>query len=259
MTDLGDVLREADDNMVTAWERIVTLSPRPGRAELGGLLALSSGVPMALFNPVYVTGALGEPAAAVASVLEHYAGLGAPCVVVFRDEAAPGLADACAAAGMVEHWQLPLMILDPIPRTASTVDGLEIRAVDAATVEPYVDVLSAGFGMPRDLAATVMGAGLLLETPEFTGFLATMNGEPVAASGVFVTGATAGVYNVATVESARGRGVGAAITWAAAQAGRRAGATRSVLQASEMGEPVYRRMGYETPVRYRQFEMATSS
>ena len=259
MTDLDEVLREADDNMVTAWERIVALSPRPGRAELGGLLALSSGLPMALFNPVYVIGALGEPAAAVDSVIAHYAALGAPCAVVFRDEAAPGLADACAAAGMVEHWQMPLMVLEPIPPTAPTVDGLEIRTVEAATVEPYVDVLSAGFGMPRDLAATVMGADLLLDTPGFTGLLATMDGEPVAASGVYVTGATAGVYNVATVEEARGRGVGAAVTWAAAQAGRRAGATRSVLQASEMGEPVYRRMGYETPVRYRQFEAATPS
>ena len=44
------------------------------------------------------------------------------------------------------------------------------------------------------------------------------------------------------------------MTWAAAIAGRADGASRSVLQASEMGEPVYARMGYQTPVRYRQFE-----
>ena len=252
----ADVLAEADRNLREAWESIVVHAPRPGRAELdGGLLALSSGIPVSLFNPAYVVGEVTDPTAAVEAIVAHYAALGLPSCVVFREEVAPGLAEACESAGLVEHWRLPLMVLDPIPATApATVDGLEIAPVDESTVEAYGDVLSAGFGMPRDLAATVLGAPLLLDTPGFTGFLGTLDGEPVGASGVFVTGETAGVYNVATVEPARGRGVGAAMTWAAAVAGRHAGATRSVLQASQQGEPVYARMGYETPVRYRQFE-----
>jgi GNAT superfamily N-acetyltransferase len=255
---MDDVLTKADTNMRTAWERIVELSPRPGRAELGGVLALSSGIPAGLFNPAHVVGAIDDPSAAVAAVGEHYAGLGLPYSLVFRDDVAPGLADACEAAGLVEHWQMPLMVLDPIPAEAPPVAGLDIRAVDAGSVEAYGDVLCAGFGMPREFATAVMGAELLLETPGFTGFLGVLDGAPVAASGLFLTGDVAGVYNVATVEAARGRGVGAAITWAAALAGRDAGATRSILQASEMGQPVYTRMGYTTPARYRQFEPATT-
>lgn len=209
---------------------------------------------MALFNPAHVVGAIGDPAAAVETIVGHYADLGVPFCILFRDEVAPGLADACAAAGLVEHWQMPLMVLDPIPDEGPSVDGLEVTSVDASTLEAYGDVLSAGFGMPRELVSGLMGAELLVETPGFTGILGVLDGEPVAASGVFVTDATAGIYNVATVASARGRGIGAAVTWAAALAGRDAGATRSILQASEMGEPVYARMGYATPDRYRQFE-----
>ena len=258
---MPSLFADADRNMLTAWQRIIDLSPRPGRAELDGVVALSSGIPMALFNPVYVTGEVRDPSGVVQAVVAHYAALGSDYAVVFRDEAAPGLAAACTAAGLIEHWQMPLMVLDPVPASpaGAHVDGLVVTAVDEATVAAYVEVLAAGFGMPLDLAASLFGAPLLLESPGFTGFLGTLHGEPVATSGVYVTGDTAGVYNVAPIEAARGRGVGAALTWASALAGREAGAARSILQASEMGEPVYARMGYATPARYRQFEGVTPS
>ena len=254
---MSDVLGAADRNMLAAWERIIALSPRPGRTELGGLLALSSGIPMALFNPTYVVGAIDDPAGSIAALIAHYAALDSSFALVFRDDVAPGLADVCAAAGMIEHWKMPLMVLDPIPSgtpEGAIVDGLEITAVDANGIDAYADVLSNGFGMPRDIAVALLGERLLLETPGFTGFLAHLDGEPVGASGVYLTDAIAGVYNVATLPAARGRGVGAAVTWAAVLAGRDAGATTSILQASEMGVPVYTRMGFATPAHYRQFE-----
>jgi GNAT superfamily N-acetyltransferase len=224
------------------------------------LTLLSSGVPVSLFNPTHVTGDVADPDAAVAMVVEHYGELGVPFSLTFRDDVAPGLAAACEATGaLVEHWRMPLMVLDPIPAegagAGAGVDGFEIVTVDASNIERYGDVLAAGFGMPRELVSVILGARLV-EEARFTGFLGLLAGEPVATSGLFVTGRTAGVYNVATVPGARGKGIGAAITWAAALAGSAAGASHSVLQASEMGEPVYARMGYDTPARYRQFEPA---
>src|SRR5688500_14441746 len=109
------VLREADENLVTAFERIIELSPQPGRREADGLLSLSSGIPLGLFNPTYVVGEVADADAALAGVGAHYASLGSPYAVIFRDEVAPGLAAACERAGMVEHWRMPLMVLDPIP------------------------------------------------------------------------------------------------------------------------------------------------
>jgi predicted GNAT family acetyltransferase len=55
---------------------------------------------------------------------------------------------------------------------------------------------------------------------------------------------TAGVYNVVTVPAHRGKGYGAAVTWAVVAEGARRGCTHAVLQASETGYPVYRRMGF---------------
>ncbi|HUP84514.1 MAG TPA: GNAT family N-acetyltransferase [Acidimicrobiales bacterium] len=257
MVATNDVLAEADRNMLETWEWLTDLGPAPGRTEVDGLVMLSTGVPVSLFNPTHVVGTIHDPGAAVAAVTAHYGELGAPFSIVFRDDVAPGLADACASAGLVEHWQMPLMVLDPIPADGGgpVPDGLEIITVDESTIEAYGDVLAEGFGMPRELVSLILGP-TLLGHDAFTALLGLLDGQPAATSGVYVSGDIAGVYNVATVPSARGKGVGAAITWAAALAGREAGMTRSILQASQMGEPVYARMGYERPARYRQFEPA---
>jgi GNAT superfamily N-acetyltransferase len=249
------ILEAADRNMVDLWQKVAASGPRPGAVTDGGLLLLSSGIPIPLFNPAFVVGPVDDPAGAVERAVAHYREVGLPCAVYFRDEVAPGLATACQAAGMVEHWRPPLMVLDPVPAvTPPLPDGVTIEPVDEATLGTYVSVLCGGFGIPDELLAPVFGPGLV-STVGLTLFLALLDGEPAATSAAYVDD-VAGVYNVATLPAARGRGVGAAITWAAAVAGRDAGVTRSILQASEMGEPVYRRMGYETPTRYRQFEPA---
>ncbi len=67
------------------------------------------------------------------------------------------------------------------------------------------------------------------------------------------TGEVAGVYAVGTLRDARRRGVGTAATWAAVAASRAWGCDKVVLQASEMGFPMYVDMGFRTVVRYAIF------
>jgi len=59
-----------------------------------------------------------------------------------------------------------------------------------------------------------------------------------------------GIYAVGTVERARRRGVGTAVTWAAVQQARDWGCWAVTLQATQMGLPVYRAMGFQTVVEY---------
>jgi GNAT superfamily N-acetyltransferase len=58
------------------------------------------------------------------------------------------------------------------------------------------------------------------------------------------TGSVAGIYWVATLDEQRGRGYGAALTWAAVAGGRELGCRIASLQASRLGRPVYSRMGF---------------
>jgi hypothetical protein len=248
-------LAAADRNMLTTWRNVLASGPSPGVVDGDGVVLLSSGVPVGLFNPAFVTRPPSDGQAIVDRVVAHYDDLRLPFVLYFRDETAPGLASVCEAAGLVENFQPPLMVLDPIPLAATTPTpaDLSIEEVSAANIDQYGDVLAEGFAMPRKLVELLLGPSLL-DIDEFTGFLGTIDGAPVATSAVFVADGLAGVYNVATVPAARGKGVGAALTWAAALARASSDVTGSILQASAAGEPVYTRMGYETRARYRQFE-----
>jgi ribosomal protein S18 acetylase RimI-like enzyme len=66
-----------------------------------------------------------------------------------------------------------------------------------------------------------------------------------------VSHGVAGIYWVGTVDDARGRGLGWTVTATAVNAGFDLGAESASLQASSMGESLYRRMGFETIFNYR--------
>ena len=69
----------------------------------------------------------------------------------------------------------------------------------------------------------------------------------------FRTGNTIGVNNIATIESARRQGLGAAMTERVAADGLADGCEVAILQSSPMGRPVYERLGYRTVVDYDQW------
>jgi hypothetical protein len=70
---------------------------------------------------------------------------------------------------------------------------------------------------------------------------------PVTVAAARVSDGVVGVYAVATAPGARGRGYGAAITDIAARC---EPSLPALLQASDLGYPVYQRLGFETVTRY---------
>ena len=257
-TDEIDFARLALDNEMELWTRAVTVIPGGAAGRVHGFGWFVSGIPIGALNRVDAVGDDVGPEAlrrAVALVRERKV----PFQVRLRtgDDA---LIPAVEALGLREDPDdaYPAMALHPIP-DAIDLDppaGLEIRrARDLDGLSAHVEAVAAGFGMPIDLARRLIPAGVL-DMPGMAVYAGYVDGRPVSASLGFAAGTTVGVYNVATLEGARGRGYGGAMTRHAIAEGRRAGATVAILQSSTMGRPVYESMGFREIFAFRVFTEA---
>ena len=76
-------------------------------------------------------------------------------------------------------------------------------------------------------------------------FAASLKGEPLGVSTLFVGAGVAGVYDVAVIPKARAQGIGTATTVASLQFARNLGYRAAILQASGKGENIYKKIGFE--------------
>lgn len=130
--------------------------------------------------------------------------------------------------------------------------GVAVRhANDAASLAQVVKVVTEGYPVP-EAAAEFFVHGIERSNREgvaAANFLVTVGGEPAACAAVCVRDGVAGIYCVATLERFRGRGLGALVTRAATAHGFASGARHALLHASPMGDPVYRKMGFQEITR----------
>jgi predicted acetyltransferase len=84
-------------------------------------------------------------------------------------------------------------------------------------------------------------------------FLARLDDVPVGTAALLVAEGVAGIYNVATLAEARGRGIGSLLTAHTLQIARSAGISVAILKASQMGFNVYKRLGFETVCTFNHY------
>ena len=146
--------------------------------------------------------------------------------------------------------------LSELPERVPVPENLVIERVhDEAGLAAWVEALGSGFGEGPVEAEWVgeMYRRLGFEGP-WRHYLGILAGEPVATATSFFGAGVAGIYFVCTVERARRRGIGAAVTLAALREARKMGYGVGVLGSSEMGYPVYRGLGFEEYCRSGLYE-----
>jgi GNAT superfamily N-acetyltransferase len=136
--------------------------------------------------------------------------------------------------------------LHDLKEPTQQVDGLEIHIVaDNEDLHKWAHVFTIGYGLPSAWETAVYDVssklGLGYPLRNYLGFL---NGEPVATSCLFFAAGVAGVYSVATLPEARGKGIGAALTLRALHNARELGYRIGILQSSEMGFNIYKKLGF---------------
>ena len=144
----------------------------------------------------------------------------------------------------------PVMTLDDLPDAPPPNPNLDIRQVtDLKALTHFQEVIEKSYMFEH-------GAGPYIITertfslPDAQMFVGYADSQPACASMLIKTGPVAGIYWVATLANFRGMGFGKSITMQAAAAGKQLGCQFASLQASSMGKPMYKSLGFDNPYNY---------
>jgi GNAT superfamily N-acetyltransferase len=245
------LIEAADKNFIGSYRKLVEHSPGAETREFRGVFAFVTGLPIGMFNGCIVArpAALEDVTAALGWVAER----DVPYRLWIHEELADGHTQTVREQGMEQHaWLVPQMVLEQPPELPVSAPGVTVRSVsDGRSLNEFRQV-SVEDGTSEYVARRLFSDAIAAD-PDVQLVVASLDGRAVGTSLAIRTDEVAGVYAVATLADARRRGVGTAATWAAVAAGRAWGCDKVVLQASEMGFPMYRAMGFRTVVRYVVF------
>ncbi len=245
-SQLVDVERE---NFVACYRALAEAAPVGSVRDEGGTFAFVTGLPLPMFNGCIVT---DPDRTEVEPALAWLAAQHLPFSLWTPGGVAAGMDAVAGRYGLGRESQtLPGMALHPVPESPPLPPGLMIEPVEAGRESDFARVV-VGVGLGEQ-TADLLTSGPFGARPEVDLFVGYLNGAPVGTSIAISSDRAGGVVNVLTLEEARGQGVGMALTWAAAQAGVARGHDAIVLQASPMGLPVYRTMGFETVTEYLEY------
>jgi len=243
------------ENMIVAFGAAGGQIPGARTARADGVALIASGHPMRLFNQVIIDGSPAEEA--VASAVQVMRDRHHSFAVSLRrgaDRAYLPLMGRLGLVPMADGAWMPGMALYPLaPVAVEPSAGLEIRRVlDRDGVNDHVLAGAGGFGIPVSWMEAIVTEALL-DLPGASLYVGYSDGQPVTSGLGIRTGRTIGVYNIATIEPARRRGFGAAMTRRIVADGAAAGCDVAILQATDMGYPIYERLGFRTVVEYDGF------
>ena len=163
---------------------------------------------------------------------------------------AKGLNHLIAVPGMA--MELAKLPEEPLPK------GLAVeRAETREDLETCIRIAVTTFQIADDLVPRLVDIELGMppdHREHALAFLGRLEGRSVASSVLFASAGVAGVYFVGTLPAARKRGLARAMTAAVLREGRDRGYRIGALQGTEMGVPVYRRLGFR---EYSRFEIYT--
>lgn len=254
-----DVRQLGWSNLVDFWRELASWSGRDGRFEERAGMVLHA---TATAFPVTCNGvARLDPDLPADELLDDadaiFSAMGRGYTLQVEDPTGRD-ADLVAAAeqrGLLELSRAPAMVRSRPFDALGAAPGVELRWVGVdATVEDFVHVADTSYqslGMPAGVIVEMCSTSARMVAPHLHSVVAHLDGQPVATAQVLLGRGVAGVYYVGVLPEARGRGLAELVTHAVTQVAFELGAPLVVLQATPMGEPVYRKMGFEQFQTYR--------
>jgi GNAT superfamily N-acetyltransferase len=172
-----------------------------------------------------------------------------------------------SAAGLVLEGTAPAMAADlaDVPLDEQPPIELDVIPVtDAGTLDEFLEVIAADWlewtgGEHTPIQRRTLDAWRtqippkLADEPVPLRWIGRVEGRVVATSRISIGAGVAGLYAISTLPAHRGHGYGRAMTIAALRAARTLGYRIGVLQASDLGYGVYKRLGFRDLFSYGVF------
>lgn len=132
-----------------------------------------------------------------------------------------------------------------------------VMVTNREELDKWISVFGRSFEMPENVKEFFFRAldYLGLDSGPFSHFICLMDDMPVACASIYISGKTAGLYNVGTLPEARGKGAGRAISIHSVLRATQSGCDTMVLHATEMGEPIYKRLGFRKYCEIKAYVM----
>lgn len=253
--EFAERLARMDLNMVEMYREMTRVTPGGAIVERAGLTMCATPLGTITTNMAIVTGAVD-----VATVRAETAAVfdGRPFSLWTRAHCDGPLEDALRCNGWFDVTSSPGMCFAPGDGApVPPPDGVALRWVrsdaDRAAFAAVAAAAYAVYGAPEASTAAFFARLDSLVSPVARAVLAWEGDAAVAGAILYLTHGIGGVGWVGTRPTAFGRGLGAAVTSAVIAEGLRERVPLLSLQASPMGEPVYRRLGFSSPTAYRMF------
>lgn len=232
-----------------AWGR----TPQGELREDSNLIRVVTGMPFALLNGIFRARLAPDDVDAIIETTIAYLASRRVPALWWTGPATrpPDLGRYLEDHGFVHTRDLPGMAVDlrALERDHPTPNDLTIERVeDMAMLRTWAHVAWVGSGFPEtsqhEFAELEVSLGIMPNTSRHR-YLGFKNGVPVATSAMVLHAGVAGIFAVATLSEVRRQGMGTALTLAPLLNAREMGYRVGTLQASAMGFPVYRRLGFQ--------------
>jgi ribosomal protein S18 acetylase RimI-like enzyme len=253
----GEELALSDLNLAESTREMARFHTDARIVEESDLLLVASCVrfPVGFTNAVVPLAESVDPERLLAVADGFFGPMGRGYTVMLRGHLDTDLEQALDAAGLQAFGDSPGMLLDAPVAPPPPIDGIDFVPLDdGAAVRDFAEVSAAAYstiGMPEGVTRELFEESERIVRPHVLGVVAREGDVPLSTAMVILTHGIAGVYWVGTALAGRKRGLGDACTRIVSNAAFERGARAVVLQASQQGEPIYRRMGYREVTRYR--------
>jgi N-acetylglutamate synthase len=242
------------ESLVESRRAFARIFPNGRIEESPGVVKVAGGPPIPSFNTVFLTHPPTDATKTIAdsaSFMDRARVTGWRIVAFHAQDSS--LEAAVVSAGFRPGPSNPGMILDRIPpRPPALPVGFKVRR--ATTPGLWSTMVKVGVAGMGDKPLEDIEASFPFRLASvYRGYVGFEGSVPVATAVGFSYRGIGGVFFVSTLPAFRGKGYGRALTWQATVEARPEGCRVSYLQASEMGYPVYVRMGYRPAAPYREW------